>query len=321
MKKNILNEKYPLLRSFLMPLAFTLASGFSAFSQVQVNDTVFIADQTAIYIASGEFSVGDTGSMETTKSNNYGKLMLDEQVTFAVSADSKFIDGFVSSTSTKPFIMNVGQKNVWAPLQISEAATSDGVDGAFFKQAPATTTLDASVSKISSVGYWAVKGADSKISLSYNAAIVDGLTDYYPYFIAGFDGTDWKKIPSTVDTISFLDNECDANSGSITTTDAVNLSTYSLFTIASYSASLNVNTFDAAKTITFSLNNNELRFYANQEISNIQIYDLSGKLIATQASNAATVAIPFYYAQGLYIAKVKLSNNTMATVKLMQTKL
>ena len=321
MKKYILNEKYPLLLSFLMPLAFTLASGFSAFSQVQLNDTVFIADQTQLYIASGEFGIGESGAMETTKSDNYGKLVFADEVTFPGSLTGTFINGFAGSTSKNSFILSVGQNSVWAPLQISEAATSDGVDGAFFKQAPATTTLDASVSKISSVGYWAVKGADSKISLSYNAAIVYGLTDYYPYFIAGFDGTDWKKIPSTVDTISFLDNECDANSGSITTTDAVNLSTYSLFTIASYSASLNVNTFDAAKTITFSLNNNELRFYANQEISNIQIYDLSGKLIATQASNAATVAIPFYYAQGLYIAKVKLSNNTMATVKLMQTKL
>ena len=50
--------------------------------------------------------------------------------------------------------------------------------------------------------------------------------------IAGWNGTQWVEIPSSVDAVSILGGASTLASGSITTTSEVNLATYQYFTLA-----------------------------------------------------------------------------------------
>lgn len=61
-----------------------------------------------------------------------------------------------------------------------------------------------------------------------------------------------------------------------------------------------------------------LHVQASDEISGIEVFDLTGKLIRVfnPETSSRTFTSPFVHAQGVYIAKVKLENGAIATAKL-----
>jgi hypothetical protein len=64
------------------------------------------------------------------------------------------------------------------------------------------------------------------------------------------------------------------------------------------------------------INNYEFRAQANSTIEEIEVYDLSGRLIITYSDlNSLTFSSPFDKANGVYIAKIKLANGTIVNQK------
>ena len=61
---------------------------------------------------------------------------------------------------------------------------------------------------------------------------------------------------------------------------------------------------------------------ASTKIKQIEVFDIAGKLIENLAINKPTQAIEsnFYYAEGIYMLKIKLDNNIMVTKKLINKK-
>ncbi|WP_432671237.1 T9SS type A sorting domain-containing protein [Flavobacterium sp. SM2513] len=77
------------------------------------------------------------------------------------------------------------------------------------------------------------------------------------------------------------------------------------------------NTDFKIETISAFIHNNEFRATANTSISEIQIYDITGRLIVTYTDLATeSFSSNFDKPQGIYIAKIKLANGTVATQKL-----
>lgn len=67
--------------------------------------------------------------------------------------------------------------------------------------------------------------------------------------------------------------------------------------------------------------NNSLEVRANATMVFIEIFDLTGRKIwESEIDNALTFTAPFYYAQNIYIAKIKLENGTTASTKLINQK-
>jgi len=56
-------------------------------------------------------------------------------------------------------------------------------------------------------------------------------------------------------------------------------------------------------------------------MKNVSVYDISGRLVAEIfAENQKTILNHFIFAEGIYIAKIKLSNDKIATQKLINKK-
>jgi hypothetical protein len=80
---------------------------------------------------------------------------------------------------------------------------------------------------------------------------------------------------------------------------------------------LGVNALDAQNTSAY-IHNEILFAKATQNIINIQIYDVTGKLIKTFQNNEKSKVFSdnFNYAKGVYLAKIKLENGTVINKKL-----
>jgi hypothetical protein len=88
------------------------------------------------------------------------------------------------------------------------------------------------------------------------------------------------------------------------------------FEIVYQSASLN-NTNFGSNTVFASINNQVIKISASLPITNVSIYDISGRLVNTfKVNELLETSNPFNYASGIYIAKVKMNNGEIATVKL-----
>lgn len=71
--------------------------------------------------------------------------------------------------------------------------------------------------------------------------------------------------------------------------------------------------------ITVYLNQQQFNVKADQDISQIQLFDVSGKLLQTvEAINARDYQMPFNYPNGVYLAKIRTADGSLLTRKIMQ---
>ena len=240
MKTNTLKlKKKSVLRSACAFVFCVLASTVT-FAQVQANASLFIGDGGTVYVGSGDYAFGSGGATETTRTaGTYGKLIYNAGATTSGASSTHYLDGYGSTRSTAAFIFPVGQSGVYAPVKVTPSTTA-AVDAAY-RRASATTigaTLDPTVTAVSTVEYWNIKGSnDAAISLTWradsNLAAIGIGSSTANLTIVGFRAGKWEKIPSTVDAISIIDNVTASSitTGSISTTGTVALSSYEYFSL------------------------------------------------------------------------------------------
>lgn len=238
-KKSTLATKKTVLRVLCFFLC--LFSFFKVDAQVQNNTIIYISDDTGIFLSSnaGNFNFGGSATSTTTRtSGHYGKLIFASGITAIGASNSTFLNGYARTISTSSFILPIGQSGIYAPAKVTPTNT-DGVDGAYYSANPSTigTALNAALTTVSNLEYWDIKGvlADATISLSWRASSnISTLTgnDLPNLTIAGWNGSEWTVIPSTLDTTSFLGGASTLTSGSITSNTSIDLNTYSYFTLA-----------------------------------------------------------------------------------------
>ncbi len=207
-------------------------------AQFQNNLPLYISDNSFVYIGSGAFNFGTGGQTKTTRTDNtYGKLIFGPGVSTTGASDTYFLDGYASRSAIGQFLFPVGQ-TLYAPVQLS-TSTTDEVDVAYYRASAAGlgATLDSSLESISTTEYWNINGTNlATITLTWRdssdltaigvASSTSNLT------IVGFDGSKWVKITSTVDDKSIVgDSSSTIQAGSITSSEAVDLSIYSYFSL------------------------------------------------------------------------------------------
>ena len=90
----------------------------------------------------------------------------------------------------------------------------------------------------------------------------------------------------------------------------------SRFKVVYQNSSLNNPDFDP-NTVIASIYNQTLKIKAGLPITNVTIYDITGRLInEIKVNNQLEVSNSFRFAQGIYIAKIKMNNGSVATQKL-----
>jgi hypothetical protein len=208
-------------------------------AQMINNGTLHISDNGNVYLASSTLTFGTGATTTTTRSaNNYGKLQFQSGVTTTGATNTSLLNGYGTAIGATPFTFPIGQSGVYAPAQVAPSATGT-INAAYYRGTPSTidADLDAdTVSAISTLEYWNINGTvPAKVKLTWRSD--SGLTDIgvanstANLTIVGYDGIKWVKIASTVDATSLLGGSSTITTGSITSTENIDLNTYQYFAL------------------------------------------------------------------------------------------
>ena len=204
---------------------------------------------------SGTISQGIIGTERATNSA-FGFL---QGASWLNANDNAFIDGYARTYGTGAFTFPIGDNGKYRPAAISAASTALPASAAYYGVDPTTAITTAlqggneialptgapfaisskgtGVSAVTNKEYWDIKGATAaKISLTWDAtSAISTLTSatLANLTIVGWNGTQWVKIPSTVDATSILGAASTLTGGSITTDAAITPNTYTVYSFAS----------------------------------------------------------------------------------------
>jgi hypothetical protein len=179
------------------------------------------------------------------------------------ASDVAFVDGYAKKYGSGSFIFPIGDNGKYRPAAISGMVNStDATMAAYYLANPssaitsnisggnhgvlpsggpfAISSKGSDLSNVSSVEYWDIDGVNPvKITLTYdnnsNASLLTS-NNINTLSIVGWNGSQWVKIPSTVDATSITGGTSSITSGSITTNAAIIPNTYSVYTLASINA-------------------------------------------------------------------------------------
>lgn len=214
--------------NFYIAFVITLSSLCFLQAQVQNNGTLYIGDNATMYIGSSTFTFGSGSTTQTSRTaGTYGKLQLSATATFSGASTSLFADGFVSTKSASYFELPTGQGSTYAPIGVTNASVTNGVSAAYYEGSLASTDIDATISTLPTSGYWEVKGDNATLKLIWSSNISSLTNSIANLTVAGFNisNATWEAIASATPTGTLT-------SGTIATTAAVPLATYSAFTLA-----------------------------------------------------------------------------------------
>ena len=304
-------------------LGLLVLASTATHAQVQTNGSLFIGDGGTFFVGSGDYAFGSGGSSETTRTGTYGKLILASGATTSGAADTHFLNGYVSRSAATAFTFPIGQTGVYAPVRITPSSTA-AVDAAYLRSSAVglSPTLDVTVGAVSTVEYWNIKGTDNaQITLTWRAssslAAIGVETSTANLTIVGYDGSKWVKIPSAVDPL-FLGTGAASSieTGSITSTTAVDLSAYEFFSLGIDATTLSNPKFKANGVVAY-LNNNVIALQSSLPLTGIEVYDLTGrKILESKINNTLNSTTPFHFPTAVYIVRAKLNNGSVASFKL-----
>lgn len=217
----------------------------SANAQIQNNGKLYVGSDGNLFLKSGTFNFGTAAATSTLKTGvTPGKISLASGATFLNGSATQFVDGLVSTLGTAAFTFPIGEivtvTDFYAPIIVTPVSGSTGVNAAYFRDNTttigSTTTLDASLSKISALEYWKISGSNAALTLTWNAAsAISTMTtsQLADVTIAGYRTSTekWEAVSSLVDITSVLGGSSTITTGSVTATGNLTLSNYDAFSI------------------------------------------------------------------------------------------
>lgn len=261
------NYTYPLLRrewiqAAIFVVLLLLVMQARAQEGGQGNTTIFANGQMTFF-GNYNFTIGGGGAqpgviLTERATGSFGVLnFVGTNLATTGQDNANYVDGYVRKYGTGQFIFPVGDNS-----QLGEfAASADGTMGAYFFADPntaittnrftagnypplpagapfPTASISAQLTAVSTVEYWDIRGANATpVTLTWDSTsnLANLLTNgALPYLtIAGWNGTQWVRIPSVFDETSVLGGFSDITAGSITTTSPIVPNTYTAYTFAS----------------------------------------------------------------------------------------
>ena len=258
-----LYQNHGLTAKWIKPPLLSMLIALGHLTQAQEgssgNTTIFNGAEMTFF-GDHNFNTGGGGTQPgviyTIRTAPFGILNFASSASVAIGGDdANYVDGYVRKLGTSSFIFPVGDNSHFGPF----AAAADGTMGSYFFTDPTTavtsmlpsgnypvlpaggpfpsSTFESALAAVSTIEYWDIDGSNAtKLTLTWDASSnINGLTtaQLNKLTIAGWDGTQWVAIPSTVDATSILGGTSDLTAGSITTNTAIAPDTYTAYTFAS----------------------------------------------------------------------------------------
>jgi hypothetical protein len=256
-------------------LAYAQSASFGS-SYAYGGGTTSIIGQHDFQTGSGTISLGIIGSERPTNSS-YGFL---QGASWLNANDNAFIDGYATTYGTGAFTFPIGDNGKYRPAAVSASTTASPASAAYYGADPTTAITSAlqggneialptgapfaitakatGISSVTNKEYWDIKGTTAtKISLTWDAtSAISTLTSatLTKLTIVGWNGTQWVRIPSTVDATSIIGGASSLTTGSITTNASVTPNTYTVYSFAAFAATFTFNCGTATSTGTFVAN-------------------------------------------------------------------
>ena len=234
-KDNHHPNPFRLIKSLFFMVA--LISSISLFGQVKNASVLYVKDNSIFYVNSNAIDFSQAATTQTTRTaSNYGALIINSTASWSGASDSHYADGFVRTLNSSSFTFPIGNSGTYAPAKIN-FSSSGTADAAYYKTAASSvgTTMDNSVTAISTIEYWKIASANSAtISLTWRAAsAISTLTNatLTDLIIIGWNGSNWVQIPSAVDTTSILGGTSSLTNGSITSSISIIPNAYQAFSL------------------------------------------------------------------------------------------
>lgn len=228
LKTSTFKQKQKLTTGFQLFLAFAVFGFGSLRAQVKNYGDFYINDSGAFFVKEGTFTFGSNSTTTTSRTaSTFGKLIFNAAVSpMEQASGTQFTDGFVNTKSTNYFEMPIGQTTTYAPIGITNASVTDGVDAAYYIGALANGSTT-SIAALPATGYWVIKGDSPIITMIWNSSLSTLTNSIANLTVAGYNTTTnkWEAITSGTPTGSMT-------AGTIATSAAVNLNSYSAFTLA-----------------------------------------------------------------------------------------
>jgi hypothetical protein len=214
----------------------------NVFGQVQQNGSLYVGDSGVVSVFASPYNFGTSPATTVTSRTvaTYGKLYFPAATTWASASDTHHVNGYASTFGNADFIFPIGNGTLLAPARVQNANVTAIYDSAYYGTDPATVDADVDSSTllaISSVEYWdLISSSAANLTLTWrsdsNLATLTTGVALEDIVIAGWNGTHWEQIPSTVDT-NYLGTGTASTltAGSITSNWAVSFATYSKFTL------------------------------------------------------------------------------------------
>lgn len=275
-----MRNQYNLLfvRCLVIGLGLLLAREGQAQSGSFGNTFISTGNEMSILNVQHNFLNGGSGVLPgivgTERTSPAGYLSFVGTASHTGASDAAHVDGYAKTYMTTPFTFPIGDNGSYRPAAVSAASLSSPANAAYFgvsagsaitnsikggnepvlpSGGPFSLTAKASdVATVSNVEYWDINGATSaRITLTWNTnSAVSTLTtnNLSQLTILGWNGTQWVKIPSTVDGTALLGGTSSLTAGSITTDAALTPDTYTVYTLGGKAATQGSGTVDCAKT-------------------------------------------------------------------------
>lgn len=237
MKKQIRNN-IPFTRGAALSAFFLLLGIGTAHAQVQNNGIFYVGTYGTFFVQSGTMTFGASSATSTTKTAPYaatdGKIMLGSSASFNTDGTTgKFVNGYAGTFNTAETTLAIGDGTVYAPIKVTAATNTIGLNAAYFNTAPSTAYtggLDASVTAVANTEYWIAKGENAVLSLSWRAG--SNLSTYIPASLSGLTIVGYRTSTSKWEAIDAAPEAgATLTAGYIKATTAITLSNYSAFAI------------------------------------------------------------------------------------------
>ena len=246
-------------------ILFFVGFGSKVYGQSASFGSTFIGSGTEVAIF-GEHSFSDNsngtlgrGIIATDRTSVSSLYSWADGSSWKSASDAAFVDGYVRKYGGGSFIFPIGDNNKYRPARIAGMINANDITTAAYYLADPSTRITsnirggdhtalpaggvyslsskgADVVSVSAVEYWDIDGTvPVNITLTYdNNSSIAGLVgnNVNTLSIVGWNGSQWVKIPSTLDATSILGGTSNLTAGSITTNAKVTPNTYSVYTLA-----------------------------------------------------------------------------------------
>lgn len=267
------------MKKLILICSFAIGISLSMNSQEAVIfGSAFVSENANAVFYEGNISLVKLGSnlqsghLGTERGYNKGFVGFTGTAVPIGVSDTSYIDGYVKSYKSSPFIFPIGDNGQYRPIAVTYASSSNPVSAAYFGASPALvgtprlksglkpflateapfslTRVSGEITRIDPTGYWDIDGRiPTKISLSWSSVNqVKTLVnhDLNSLAIVGWDGTKWVEIPSVKDAISIWGSPTTLSQGSMTSRSSIVPSDFIAFALATKSMKFRVQNSDTS---------------------------------------------------------------------------